>query len=341
MFLNSVIKVSKATKKICQIIFILGIFAIFSFSSLDANATTKKVSSNDYRFVEYADTYLFDNSDGTELFMDIYNPIKGSQTSIDGKEKPTIIFIFGGGFKGGKRDNKEYLPWFKTMTNNGYRIISIDYRLGLKNCTKVGIGALKDIHNAIHMAVVDLFCAVDYIIKNAGSLNIDPNNLVISGSSAGAITALQADYELCNHSKDAALMPEGFKFAGVMAFSGAVLSQKGRVKYQREPAPTLFLHGTKDKIVTYKSIRFFNWGFFGAHKLTKRFKRFGYNYNTLRYLGHGHDIANSMNKTVPEQLIFLENNVMKHSRRIVDSVIDDPKLVYKLGFKNLKELYAK
>lgn len=191
MFLNSVIKVSKATKKICQIIFILGIFAIFSFSSLDANATTKKVSSNDYRFVEYADTYLFDNSDGTELFMDIYNPIKGSQTSIDGKEKPTIIFIFGGGFKGGKRDNKEYLPWFKTMTNNGYRIISIDYRLGLKNCTKVGIGALKDIHNAIHMAVVDLFCAVDYIIKNAGSLNIDPNNLVISGSSAGAITALQ------------------------------------------------------------------------------------------------------------------------------------------------------
>lgn len=302
------------------------------FLTLDLNAREN--------FEPY-ETFIFEEKDGVELYMDMYSPEKGSETTFEGHQKPTIVFVFGGGFKWGKRDDNNYKPWFKTMTEQGYKVISIDYRLGLKDCKKVGIGALGEIHNAVHMAVKDLFSATKYIIDNAKSLDVDPNNLVISGSSAGAITALQADYELSNHSSDAKILPKGFKFAGVMAFSGAILSRHGKVKYASEPAPTLFLHGTKDKVVTYKSLRFFNWGFFGAHKLAKRFKKANYSYNILRYLGHGHDIAESMNDTVPEQLTFLENNVMKGNKRIVDSIIDDPELVYPEGSANLKELYSK
>ena len=43
-------------------------------------------------------TYLFAERDTCELYLDVYNPAKGSKTSIDGKNKPTIVFMFCGGF---------------------------------------------------------------------------------------------------------------------------------------------------------------------------------------------------------------------------------------------------
>ena len=83
-------------------------------------------------------TYLFVERDTCELFLDVYNPAKGSITKIDGKTKPTIIFMFGGGFIGGARDDEGYNGWFKTMTDNGYRIIS--------NCGDDACQSVKHIH---------------------------------------------------------------------------------------------------------------------------------------------------------------------------------------------------
>ena len=84
-------------------------------------------------------TYLFAERDTCDLYMDVYNPAKGSKTNIDGKKKPTIVFMFGGGFIGGQRDDASYNKWFKMLTQNGYRVVSIDYRLGLKGSKKVGV----------------------------------------------------------------------------------------------------------------------------------------------------------------------------------------------------------
>ena len=52
-------------------------------------------------FLSPAGTYLYAQRDTCDLFMDIYYPSAGSETHIDGKEKPTVIFMFGGGFIGG------------------------------------------------------------------------------------------------------------------------------------------------------------------------------------------------------------------------------------------------
>ena len=43
-------------------------------------------------------TYMFVKRDTCDLYLDVYNPAEGSRTSIAGKEKPTVIFMFGGGF---------------------------------------------------------------------------------------------------------------------------------------------------------------------------------------------------------------------------------------------------
>ena len=284
-------------------------------------------------------TYLFVQRDTCDLFMDVYNPAAGSKTTVSGLEKPTVIFMFGGGFIGGTRDDASYHKWFRQMTENGYRVISIDYRLGLKGSNKVGVAQVNVLDKAIHMAVEDLFSATNFMIDNAESLGIDPANIVISGSSAGAISVMQAEYEVCNKTSWASVLPSDFNYAGVMSFSGAILSRKGKVKYAEEPCATLMLHGTADALVPYKQIAFFNLGFFGGGKLVERFKKFGYNYNMYHFIDYGHEIAGSMETTLDLQLKFLENNVMQGDKRVIEAWLSDPDVYKGFGPQSRKELY--
>lgn len=285
-------------------------------------------------------TYLYERSDEGELFMDVYNPAKGSETSIDGMQKPTIVFMFGGGFIRGTRDDEDYHKWFKMMTDNGFRLISIDYRLGLKGSDKVGVAQVNVLDKAIHMAVEDLYKATTFIIDNSDQLGVDPANIVIAGSSAGAISVMQAEYELCNQTKWTTGLPDGFRYAGVMSFSGAILSREGEVDYARMPAPTLMLHGTADELVNYNQIKFFNLGFFGGGKLVKRFEKLGFNYNMYHFVGYGHEIAGSMDTTFDLQMRFIETNVMKGKRRIIEAWVDDPDVYKGVGVQSRKELYG-
>ena len=285
-------------------------------------------------------TYMYEKRDTCELFMDVYNPAEGSETTFMGIEKPAVIFMFGGGFIQGTRDDKSYHSWFRMMTENGYRVISIDYRLGLKGSTKVGVAQVNVLDKAIHMAVEDLFSATNFIIENADQLDVDPSNIVISGSSAGAISVMQAEYEIANRTSWASVLPEGFNYAGVMSFSGAILSREGKVDYATAPCPTLMLHGTSDKLVPYNQIKLFNLGFFGGGKLVERFKKFGYSYNMFHFIDYGHEIAGSMYSTLDIQKKFLECNVMQKKMRIIEAWISDPDVWKGSGPQSRKELYG-
>ena len=284
-------------------------------------------------------TYMYERRDTCDLFMDVYSPAEGSEDTFMGVRKPTVVFMFGGGFIQGTRDDKSYNSWFRMLTENGYRVISIDYRLGLKGATKVGVAQVNLLDKAIHMAVEDLFCATNFIIENADQLGVDPSAIVISGSSAGAISVMQAEYEIANRTSWASVLPQGFNYAGVMSFSGAILSRKGKVKYQTAPCPTLMLHGTTDKLVPYKQIAFFNLGFFGGGKLVKRFQKFGYDYNMYHFVDYGHEIAGSMYSTLDLQLDFLEKNVMQGKKRIIEAWISDPDVWKGAGPQSRKDLY--
>ena len=284
-------------------------------------------------------TYMYERRDTCDLFMDVYEPAKGSRTTFMDRQKPTVLFMFGGGFIQGTRDDESYNSWFRMLTDNGYRVISIDYRLGLKGSKKVGVAQVNVLDKAIHMAVEDLFSATNFIIENADQLRVDPSNIVISGSSAGAISVMQAEYEIANHTSWASVLPQGFNYAGVMSFSGAILSRKGKVKYQTAPCPTMMLHGTADKLVPYKQIAVFNLGFFGGGKLVERFKKFGYNYNMYHFMDYGHEIAGSMYSTLDLQLDFLEKNVMQGKKRIIEAWISDPDVWKGAGPQSRKELY--
>lgn len=291
-------------------------------------------------FISPDRTYLFAQRDTCNLFLDVYYPTDEKTTYFEGKEKPTILFMFGGGFVRGERNNESYHKWFRQLTSNGYKVVSIDYRLGLKGTNKVGIAQAKLLDKAIHMAVEDLFSATNFIIANASELKIDPTNIVISGSSAGAITVMQAEYEIANQTSWAKVLPEGFNYAGVMSFAGAIFSHEGKVDFKTNPCPTLMLHGTADSLVPYNQIAIFRLGFFGGGKLVERFKKYDLNYNMYHFIDYGHEIAGSMDTTLDLQLKFLENNVMQGKKRVVEAWISDPDVYKGAGPQSRKEIYG-
>lgn len=281
-------------------------------------------------------TYLFAKRDTCDLFLDVYQPRADSLSA----GKPTVLFVFGGGFITGSRDHKFYMSWFKDLCENGYRVVSIDYRLGLKGVHKVGLGQAKLVENAVMMAVEDAFSATVLLCDNAEQLGIDPANIVISGSSAGAITSLQAEYEICNSTARAAILPKGFNYAGVMSFSGAIVNMKGKLGYRSEPCPQMLLHGTDDEIVNYKKVGIGNMGLFGSSHIVKLLKRRGYtDYRFYRFPGHQHEIAASMPVTTDLQFPFLEEAVMGGDHATVDREVENSRIPMPKSKGTLKELY--
>ena len=272
-------------------------------------------------------TYMVAQRDTCDLFMDVYEPavIPG-----DTLQRPTILFVFGGGFIMGQRDDPWVLPWFKLLNENGYRVVSVDYRLGLKGVPmKFDLFHLIQSANytkkAVDMGVEDVFAAVRYLADHQEELRVDMDNIVISGSSAGAMISLSSELEACNRTVRAAILPEGFHFAGVMSFAGAIMSDSGKPEYKRTPCPQLLIHGTEDGAVAYEKMGFGRWGMFGSSYLVEKvLEPAGYPYQIYRYVGHTHDMAANMMANWPEEKRFLEVSVMGGNKLVIDCTINDP-----------------
>jgi len=228
-------------------------------------------------------TVVYADREGQALLLDIYRSDSASMLP-----QPCLIFVFGGGFKNGERDAAHYQPYFSHFARKGFTVVSIDYRLGMKDQKAPGILNYKPLLKAIHLAVSDLYAATNYLLENADKLNIDPSRFIISGSSAGAITVLQADYLERDNHPSADVLPEDFRYAGVISFAGGIFSTEGVPSYTQRPAPTLFFHGSADKLVPYNKTGFFNLGMFGSKSLAKRFReeRYPYTFYTMEDIGH-------------------------------------------------------
>ena len=241
-------------------------------------------------FAQKKETYLYAEKDTSKLYLDVYIP------KVQNEQQSCLFFVFGGGFIGGKRDDKQVEKVKEYYTDKGYVVIAIDYRLGMRGQSNYSaLIAMKKFEAAINMAAEDLISALDYTLKNlldTKEYKINPKNILVMGSSAGAITALQTDYAICNGYLNSSILPADFHLAGVLAYAGAIFSTHGKPKYKNhEPAPTLFCHGIEDHLVNYKQTRFANIGFFGSNAIAKQFKKKGYNYHIRRYPGLGHQVA--------------------------------------------------
>lgn len=264
-------------------------------------------------------TFKFVERDTQSLYLDLYHPDAGIDNGY------CVLFVFGGGFIEGKRDGETATTYAAALLQKGYSVICIDYRLGLVGAKMKGVAKIKSTERAIKMAVEDLFAATHYILQNAESLHINTDKIVLSGSSAGAITVLQGDYELGNRSALAEILPEDFHYAGVMAFAGAIFSREGKIQYRAHaPAPTMFLQGIEDRLVTYEKIQFANIGWFGTNAIVPRFEKFNYPYYVRRYEGLGHEVAGFMTREIELSDWFIKTYIVQKRFLQIDQTYNDP-----------------
>ena len=266
-------------------------------------------------FAQTMQTYQYAEKDGQQLYLDFYTPENVNDSTI------CVLYVFGGGFIGGHRDGDWEKAYFKQLVDEGFMVASIDYRLGLVGVKNLSIFNSEPLEKAINMATEDAISALAYLLEHAKELKLNKEWIVMVGSSAGAITSLQTDYTLCNGYLNSGILPEDFRLAGVVSYAGAIFSTKGAVKYvNHNPAPTMMYHGTADKLVPYKQIKFMKLGFFGTDALVNRFEKFDYPYFARRFEDYGHSVAVGGPLTVDDLLWFCRHYVLNKERIQVDGV---------------------
>jgi acetyl esterase/lipase len=119
----------------------------------------------------------------------IYTQVNGWDGKADfylppnaGKTTPLVINIHGGGWNHGVKESQ---TGFSSFFKAGFAVMNIEYRLTGQATAPA--------------AVEDARCALLYAAKNAASLNVDVNKIVVMGGSAGGHLALMTGLLANNH----------------------------------------------------------------------------------------------------------------------------------------------
>lgn len=126
------------------------------------------------------------NGQNQVLTLDVFQPDNDNLA-----QRPLIIFVHGGTFITGTKDDGDVTELCKRFAKLGYVTASINYRLGM------GIPSQATAAQALLRAVHDMKAAVRFFRKDAATTNtyrINPDYIIGGGSSAGGLTAVHLAY---------------------------------------------------------------------------------------------------------------------------------------------------
>lgn len=217
----------------------------------------------------------------------------------------TVLFVHGGSFTGGDPVNQK--PFAEGMTQRGYRVFVLKYRLYLKGKSFGCETATPEKLTAIKTAIEDVDDAGAYLVEHARALGVDTSRMFLAGSSAGAEAVLNAVF---NSYRPKGAVPQR-RYRGVLAFAGAVLDINALTKDAW--VPLLLMHGTRDQLVPYGTAahRFCRAGdagwlmMFGSHTLLQEARRKGLPAVLYAYDGGGHEVSNYMFRRFREMDDFM------------------------------------
>lgn len=244
-------------KLLLTIVFTL-LFSTVAHAQLSSAGKWTVETFVDYGFIEPNITYVTVN--GVEMKLDVYRPkVK------DPKPLPTLVFIHGGGWRGGSKERYSLraLPWLE----KGWNFVNIEYRLSAVAKAPA--------------AVEDCRCALRWVIANAKTYAFDVDQIVVSGQSAGGHLALMTGMATDEKSFDANCPGDPVKVAAVVNWFGItevgdLLGGKNKMDFAREwigldrledgelvrlvspmsyvrrgLPPIITIHGTADPLVPY------------------------------------------------------------------------------------------
>ncbi len=278
------------------------------------------------------ETVPFVVRDGRPILMDIYQ-FKDRKT--EGK-RPVFIYSFGGAWAMGSREDALCNPLYDHLCEKDWVCVAIDYRLGLaRDKDRKPLVTPPEGYNsfqyAIDIGVEDLYAATAWLIRHADEYGIDPDKIVISGSSAGAINSMNAEYYICSgHRLAKENLPDGFNYAGVMPMAGAVYltgKDETELKWDKKPCPMCFFHGSADPTVTFDMERgVMNRQGFGPYYVSRQLYAMDVPYILNEYVGGDHVMALLPLKWFWNEIdSFLDRIVLEGQNIKVHSIERSPK----------------
>jgi poly(3-hydroxybutyrate) depolymerase len=218
-------------------------------------------------------TYVYSIKGADTLHLDTYID---TSAVVKGK-RPMMIYVHGGGFAVGNRRNVAQEIYNRHFAEMGFVSVSIDYRLAMpkqipdatkgkpvttsKKKNKKGKKDavdndnkcnVKSLYEVVKIADEDVIDATNFLLSKAGELNIDSTQVMISGGSAGAITCLTLEYDICNNAPYTKKLPANFNYCGIISHAEAIDNRSDTVlTWSNKPCPILFFHGDKDMIVPF------------------------------------------------------------------------------------------
>lgn len=238
--------------------------------------------------------------DGTTqtLRMDIYAPANDILT-----DRPVVVVAFGGSFVQG--DRGDVAPLCSQLARMGYVAVAPDYRVGLF------FPNTSTTMHAVQRCVHDLRAAIRFLRKSVAEegnpYHIDPDRIIISGVSAGAIGALHLTYMNDPAELPAPLVADSAALGGMEGNSGnpgyssvpmACVSLSGALMDTTwiHPGDQHYagIHETGDGIVPCYTEQAYALGFptgivvSGDHDISLRMDHIGLPHCYLEYPGTGH-----------------------------------------------------
>jgi predicted esterase len=221
--------------------------------------------------------------------FDLYQPKNDQQ-----ENRPLIIWMHGGGFKFGSKNDKGIELWGKTFAQRGYVCAGLNYTLSKKNI----LLHFDEVQKGCYFAVQDAKLAIAYFKKNAKRFHIDPDKIILAGNSAGGMIALQTAYsnnaELSRSlgipdSVASTKSEERTKVAAVVNYWGGIYNLNW-LKNAR--VPIVDIYGSTDKIMapTHKSN-----SLFGGHSIHEEADELNIPNSLKVFYGYGHELEKHFN----------------------------------------------
>ncbi|MEJ7583969.1 MAG: alpha/beta hydrolase fold domain-containing protein [Acidimicrobiales bacterium] len=182
------------------------------------------------------------------------------------QRRPAIIFVHGGGFRGGIGNGYPLLTRASAYAERGYVLFSIEYRTDTtSDCQAVQdytgdpddpeyLALKTQCLRGITAAQQDAQAAVRWVRRHAADRRIDPNKVAMGGFSAGAITAANVAYS-ADGAGEYAYSSEDDPGADsrIDAAFGSSGCTYDPTLIGRGDSPVSFIHGELDVLVDYDS----------------------------------------------------------------------------------------
>ena len=288
-------------------------FCLFILSLQNADAQEKYIDS--LFKVDKVRTEIYAEKENEELIFDLYQPVNSD------KKRPLIVFMHGGGFSGGSPKNPQEIKFAEIAAAKGYAVALISYRL-IRKGKESGFGCEFEASGKIEtfqLAAEDFMDAVKFIKTNAKEFQIDPEYIIVGGSSAGAEAVLNAVYNPDLMFEDVNKY-EDLKFSAVISLAGAVVD----VRYLSEDnaIPGIFFHGTDDNLVPYATAPHHYCdkekpGYLmldGSKTIVDKLKDLQSSYLFYSFKGARHEISGMPFEYLPEVFDFLNEVVFKKNK---------------------------